>query len=156
VVLSGRWRGTPVRRRNEYSPLPPHTSGWQSLRLGHLARGLDSRREPLKRLPDLCGAVVDGYSVEAAARGSTLNYQVDRGPTSTCCQSSGIPASSTGPPPPHRNPWISVKCPHVTLRKPDGNGPSETSTPVAGQLRCVLSPSGAVGRPLRDNRRCSA
>ena len=70
-----------------------------------------------------------------------------RGPVSTCCQSSGMPPPSTGPPPPHLNPWISVKCPQRAFRKPDGRAPSETSTPVAGQLRWVLSSSGAVGRP---------
>ena len=70
-----------------------------------------------------------------------------RGPVSTCGQSSGMPPSSTFPPPPHLNPWIRVKRPQVAFRKPDGRAPSETSTPVAGQLRCVLRSSGAVGRP---------
>jgi len=73
--------------------------------------------------------------------------QVFRGPVSTCCQSSGIPASSTAPPPPHLSPWMSVKRPQVAFRKPEGLGPREMSAPVAGQLLWVLRSSRAVGRP---------
>lgn len=85
-----------------------------------------------------------GVLLSSDARQS--QFQI-RGPVSTCCQSSGMPPSSTAPPPPHLSPWMSVKRPHVALRKPDGRAPKEISSPVAGQLRCVLRLSGAVGRP---------
>ena len=80
-----------------------------------------------------------------------------RGPRSTCRQSRGIKLSgSVGPPPPHRRPWRSTMLPHVTFIKPEALRPREMSTPVAGQLRCVLTASGAVGRPRRVSWRCSA
>ena len=69
------------------------------------------------------------------------------GPTSTCCQSIGMPDSRTGPPPPHLNPWTSVIRPQMAFMKFVGSTPRETSTPVAGQLLCVLRLSRAVGRP---------
>ena len=48
----------PFAGMNDHSPLPPPTTWWQSLRPSHLARGLDSRREPEDRLQDLWGVVV--------------------------------------------------------------------------------------------------
>ena len=58
-----------------------------------------------------------------------------RGPRSTCCQSKGIPPSSTGPPPPHLSPFITTIRPHIAFWIRVGANPSETSAPVAGQER---------------------
>ena len=79
----------------------------------------------------------------------------DRGPASTCPQSIGIPPSSTFPPPPHLRPFITAMRPQVALSTRVGRNPRETSTPVAGQVRCVERLSGAVGLPSLASSSCS-
>ena len=86
-------------------------------------------------------------SLSSDARQNPKVVRHSRGPRSTWRQSTGIPDSKTGPPPPHRSPLMSVMRPHVAFMKFVGMKPSEMSTPVAGQLRWVLNSSRAVGRP---------
>jgi len=70
-----------------------------------------------------------------------------RGPLSTCPQSMGMPPESTAPPPPHLNPFMTTMRPHIAFWTRVGRYPRLTSTPVAGQLLCVLRLSGAAGLP---------
>ena len=77
------------------------------------------------------------------------------GPRSTCCQSVGRPLSSSALPPPQRSPFRITICPHTVFSNVDAKCPNEMSTPVAGQLRCVLRLGGAVGRPWRLSCRWS-
>lgn len=87
---------------------------------------------------------------------SSLNYADRRAPASRCCQSIGIPPSSTGPPPPQRRPFMVKMRPQMALWTLVGRIPKEISAPVAGHERWVLRSSGAVGLPARARAACSA
>jgi len=136
----------------QYTP-PPGCAAQQSvLKVGSSrARGKVDNCIPGGALLSAASGASGGEIAPYWPSGRTANPAQSyacRGPRSMCRQSRGIKLSgSTGPPPPQRRPALSTMFPQRTFMKLDALSPREMSTPVAGQVRCVLTSSGAVGRP---------
>ena len=100
------------------------------------------------------GSECYGCALDARPSSQLRHQGLKRGPASICCQSEGIPCSSNWLPPPHRKPSSCTRAPHTCFFSLVGSAPNEISTPVAGQLLCVDTESGAVGRPITLRRSC--